>query len=149
MAEVIFKGFFEALAGGDLEGTPDIRLMLVMSDFTGEAEEDAVNLSDITDLDEFDGVGYSRVDCDDVVVGYDDDTDEWTIDMADAVFGDPVAPGTDDIHGCIVYLHVDGDPDNDVALGFTDQGGFGVNANNGSLSLIIPAGGLLYVKQAA
>jgi hypothetical protein len=150
MAAVIYKGFYTALQAGDLAGTPDIRCLLTMGSTTCETEEygDIVNLSDFTDIDEFDGVGYTQLDCASVTFAYVDADDEMQLDFADGSFGDPVAPGSDDISGMLVYLCVDGDPDNDIALGWTDQGGFGVNASNGSLDLTLPATGLMFVRQA-
>lgn len=145
---MIFKGFYEALQAGDLAGTPDVRVKLTMGDTTCDTEEDSVNLSDFTDIDEFDGVGYTEIDAASVTFAYVDADDEMQLDFADGDFGDPVAPGSDDISGMLVYLYVDGDPDNDVALGWTDQGGFGVNAANGALSLTLPAAGLMFARSA-
>lgn len=146
MADVIYKGFYEALEQGLLEGTPDVRCLLFMSGFTADA--DAVNLADVT-LDEFDGSGYSRIDCANVVAGYVDADDEWQLDFDDDDFGEPVGPGSDDIEGMAVYLYVDGTAANDVLLASTTTGGFGVNANNGALNLTLPADGLLFVRQSA
>jgi hypothetical protein len=145
---VLFKGFYTALEAGSL-ASPDIRHMLVMSSFSGETEEDAVTLSDITTLDEFDGIGYAQLDAASVTTGYVDADDEWQLDHADGDFGTDVAPGSDDIYGMLTYLYVDGDPANDIVLGFTKDGGFGVNANNGALTLTLPAGGLLFIRAAA
>lgn len=148
MASVVFRGFYDALAAGDLAGTPDIRIRLVMGGFSGASEGDAVNVADITTLDEFDGVGYTELDCAAVTTGYDTGDDEWQMDFTDGSFGNPVSPGSDDILGLFVYLFVDGTDANDVALGFTSDGGFGVNANNGELSLTLPASGLMFVRAA-
>jgi len=145
---VIYRGFYDALAAGDLETTPDIRVKLVMTATTCGTEEDAVNLADFTTIDEFDGVGYVELDCASVVTGYDATADEWQLDFADDDFGDPVAPGSDVIEGMLVYLWVDGTDANDIALGFTTDGGFGVNANNGALDLAVPADGLMFARSA-
>lgn len=147
MSEVLFQGYYKALREGSLDGTPDVRHMLVMSGFTGETEEDSINLADVSDLDEFDGLGYTRYDPSNVALAYDatdnadylDHDDEGT----DDAFGDPVAPGSDDVYGMVTYLHVDGTDANDIILGFTDTGGFGVNAANGKLDLKLPTKGLL------
>jgi hypothetical protein len=146
MADQLYKGFYQALEQGLLEGAPDIRVRLFMSGFT--ADEDCVNVSDAADLDEFDGVGYAEIDAANVVAGYVDGSDEWQLDFDDDLFGDPVAPGSDDIEGMYVVLNVDGDPDNDILLGSTTTGGFGVNASNGALNLTLPASGLMFVRQA-
>lgn len=146
MADQIFKGFYQALEAGLLDGSPDIRVGLAMSGFTADA--DSVHEDDATDLDEFDGVGYSRLDAANVVAGYVDADDEWQLDFDDDEFGDPVAAGSGTIEGLFVILHVDGDPANDYLLGYTDTGAFGVNANNGPLALTLPTGGLMFVRQA-
>lgn len=147
MATVIYKGFYDSLEAGDL-AAPDIRILLVMSATTCDTEEDAVNLADFTTLDEFDGVGYSRLDCASVTTGYNATDDEWQLDCASGSFGDPVAPGSDVIQAMVVYLHVDGTAANDVALAYSSDGGFGVNANNGDLALTVPAAGLMFARTA-
>lgn len=147
MAAVIYQGFYQALEAGSL-ASPDIRILLVMSATTCDTENDAVNLADFTALDEFDGVGYVRLDCAAVTTGYDTGDDEWQLDFTDGSFGNPVAPGSDVIQGMVVYLHVDGTAANDIALGYTDSGGFGVNAANGDLALTLPATGLMFARAA-
>ena len=84
-----------------------------------------------------------------VTTGYVDADDEWQLDFTDAVFGDPVAPGSEVIAGLFVYLYVDGTAANDIILASTTTGGFGVNANNGSVTLTLPLAGLLFGRQAA
>jgi len=152
MATVVFKGLYDSLVGGSLSGTPDLRVLLVMAGFTGATEEDSVNLVDITTLDEFDGLGYVRLDCAGVSVAYDATNNRYAIDFTNGVgneFGDPVAPGTGVIAGLVLYLYVDGTAANDVILLFTDQGAVaGVNAANGPLGLTLPADGLVFVQAA-
>ncbi len=148
MTTLIHAGFYEALAGGLLDSTPDIRVLLVMPGTTCDTEEDAVNLADFTTIDEFDGVGYGRLVCASVTTGYDTTDNEWQLDFADGDFGNPVAPGSDVIQGMLVYLYVDGTDANDMALGYYDGGGFGVNANNGALDLTLPVSGLMFVRAA-
>lgn len=148
MASVIFQGFYDALAAGDLETTPDVRIKLVMPSTTCDVDEDAVNLADFSAIDEFDGIGYAELNCASVATGYDATDDEWQLDFDDGNFGNPVAPGSDVIQGMLVYLYVDGTDANDVALAYSDAGGFGVNANNGELALTLPASGLMFVRSA-
>jgi hypothetical protein len=148
MATLIFKGFYDALAGGLLETTPDVRVLLVMPGTTCDTEEDAAVLADFTAVDEFDGVGYARLNLAGVTTGYDATDDEWQLLATSGDFGNPVAPGSDVIQGMVVYLHVDGTAANDVPLGYSSDGGFGVNANNGALDLTIPANGLMFNRSA-
>jgi hypothetical protein len=149
MAELIHKGFFEALLAGDLTGAPDVRCRLVMSATTCDTESLAHHLDDFTTIDEFDGVGYTELDAASVTCAYVDGDLEIQLNFTDpASFGDPVAPGSDIIQGMLVYLYVDGTTPNDVALAYTDQGGFGGNAANGSVTLTLATEGLLFVRQA-
>lgn len=145
MADVLYKGFYTALEQGLLEGSPDIRAFLFMSGFSFDA--DAVNIADGT-MDEFDGAGYAQLDCAGVAVGYSDADDEWQLDFDDGDFGDPVAAGSEAIAGMGLKLYVDGTDANDIILASTTTGGFGVNANNGPLSITLPAGGPLYIAGA-
>jgi hypothetical protein len=152
MATTIFAGFFDDLLAGDAGGAPDLRCHLVMSGFSGQSEEDAVHVADLTALDEFDGLGYTALDCADVSVAYDAAADEVRVTFdsgAGDEFGDPVAPGSDVIAGMVVLRHVDGTPANDVLWVYTSDGGFGVNAANGPVGLSLPAAGLLLVRPAA
>jgi hypothetical protein len=141
---MIFQGFYTlGLAPGD---TPDLRVLIVMSGFTGEAEEDAIHLADITTLDEFDGIGYSHLDCAGVVVAYDTAADELQVTFDNGAgdeFGDPMAPGSDLPYG---FLLVAGDPATPatcVVVAFTADGA-GIQSNNGPLGFTLPAGGWLY-----
>jgi hypothetical protein len=143
---MMFQGFYQALAEGLLDGSPDVRLILTMSGFT--ADKDAIHLEDVT-LDEFDGLNYVRIDCANVTSGYDETDDEWQLHADSDSFGEDVAPGSDIIEGMVAYLHVDGTEANDMILGRTTEGGFGVNAANGDLSLTVPASGLLFDRDAA
>ncbi|MGB8248634.1 MAG: hypothetical protein WCE98_11550 [Chlorobium sp.] len=147
MADVIYKGFYQALEAGQL-ANPDIRLALFMSGFS--YDPDSVHLSDGA-LDEFDGAGYSRHDAQDVTTGYVDGSNEWQLSFDSGTggeFGDPVAAGSEAVAGLVAYLHIDGTAANDIILASTTTGGFGVNANNGPLSLTLPADGLLFARAA-
>ena len=150
MADTIFRGFYQALEAGLLTGSPDVRVKLVMGSFSGEAEEDAVH---VVGPHQRRRVRRPRLRRARLRGRHGRAT--WMPRTSgasafdDADFGDPVAPGSDVIKGLLAILHVDGDPAHDYVLGFTDAGGFGVNANNGPLSLALPAAGLLFVRQAA
>lgn len=149
MADVIFGGFWTALLAGNLSGSPDLRCHLLMSANTCVAEPDAVNVADITTLDEFDGLGYAALDCASVTVAYVDAADEVQIDFADGSFGALVAAGSDVIQGMLVKLYVDGTTVNDVVLGYTEGGsGFGANAVGGPVTITLGASGLIFGRQA-
>lgn len=151
MGDVIYQGMHYALVEGLLAGSPDIRLMLVMSGFTGETEEDAINLADISTLDEFDGIGYLQIDCANVDFSYDAADDEYQLTFDPAEFNagaGSVAAGSDDAMGMVVYLYVDGTDANDIILGYTDAGGFPLNGTGTAITYTPHADGLLYTAAA-
>ena len=154
MADVIYQGGMKALTEGLLDGAPDIRLMLVMSAFTGVSgggEEDSINLADFGVIDEFDGLGYLQIDCASVTNTYDATANEFQLTFDAAEWNAPagtVAPGSDDAIGILVKLYVDGTDANDIAVGFTDTGGFPFNAANGTLSYTPHVDGMIYLKAA-
>lgn len=148
MASQIFKGGLDDLKNGDLDGTPDLRIMLSMGGHSFFSDDPGlvVNVDDITTQDEFDGLGYTELDAAGVVWSFDATADEWRLTFTDGddVFGDPVAPGAGNIAALLVKRYVDGTDANDIAIGATSDGGFGVNTANGKLGLTLPAEGLLF-----
>lgn len=153
MADIIFKGGYDALVQGLLDGAPDIRLALVMSGFTGATagQEDSVNVADLTDLDEFDGFGYQRLDAENVSFAYDATENEYQLTFDPGEFnadGETVTPGSDDAIGIVVILNVDGTDANDMLIGFTDSGGFPFNGANTVIQYTPHADGMLVLRAA-
>jgi len=153
MGDTIYQGGYKALVDGDLAGAPDIRLALVMSSFSGDgAEEDSINVADFGTLDEFDGIGYQRLDAENVTFAYDATEDEYQLVFDAGEFnasGGTVTPGSDDAIGILVILNVDGTAANDMAIGFTDSGGFPLNGANTVIAYTPHADGMLVLRQAA
>lgn len=150
MADIIFRGWHEAQVAGLLTATPDIQLALVMGSFSGASEEDAVNVDDITTLDEFDGIGYQRID-QTAAYAYDATADEMRLTLADDQFNvaaGSVSPGSDDAIGILVILVVDGTPANDYALAYTTSGGFPINGSNTAIDFTAPVNGLIFQRAA-
>jgi len=149
MADLIFQGGFKALADGLLSGSPDIRLWLVMSSFSGASELTAVNVADLSVVDEFDGLGYERIDCQNVSFAYDSAENEYQLTFDADEFnadGGTVTPGSDDAAGILVVLYVDGTDANDYVIGFTDSGGFPVTGANTSIQYTPHADGLIALR---
>jgi len=149
MSDQLYKGGYDALVGGLLEGSPDVRLKLVMSGFSFDADD--VNLADGT-VDEFDGIGYLEIDCANVAFAYDADADEYQLTFDADEFnlsGGSVTPGSDDAIGILVYLYVDGTPANDMLIGFTDSGGFPFNGANTEIVYTPHPDGMLVLRAAA
>lgn len=154
MGDVIYGGGQKALVEGLLVTGADIRLLLVAEDFTGTdagIEEDAINLDDFTTLDEFGGAGYQEIVGASVVMAYDATANEYRLTLDADEFnasGGTVAPGVRDAIGILVKLYVDGTDANDIAVGFTDSGGFPLNGVNTAITYTPPTDGLLYLKAA-
>jgi len=152
VANKIFKGGLDSLKDGSLDGTPDLRIMIVMTAFSGLTDGDVVNPADITTIDEFDGVGYVAYDAAGVAWSWDTGSGEWRLTFTNGAgneFGDPVTVGSDTFFGILVKLNVDGTDANDIAVGFYgDGGGIGGNANSGPVGITLPAAGLVFHREA-
>lgn len=146
MPDIFFQGGHEALRDGSLVTGCNLRLKIVMSAFSGETEEDSVNLADLSAIDEFDGIGYAERDlAASVTVAYDATDDVLVIDAADGVFtaAGTCAPGSDDFYGLLGYLWVDGTDANDELIFF--KSGLSGNANNGEINHAVHPDGLVRV----
>jgi len=151
MSDVIYQGWHYAQEQGLLTDGADVRLMLVMGGFTGATEQSAINLADITDLDEFDGLGYQQVDCANVTWTYDATAHEMRLDFDNDEFnaaGGTVTPGSADAVGVVAYLYVDGTDANDIILGFHDPASFPFNGANSAINATVPTDGFMYAEQA-
>jgi hypothetical protein len=150
MADVIYKGGMDAMKQGLLDPTPDLRVILVMTDTSVDTEEETTTMAGFTDIDEFDGVGYVEI-VEATSWAYDSASDEWRLDFADAKFNVPpgtVAPATRDAQGMLLYLWVDGTDANDIPIAYTDSGGFPFNAANGDIDLTVHANGFAFLRAA-
>lgn len=151
MGDIIFQGGKLALVTGLLASGCDLRGMLVMGDFTGAAEEDAINLADITTIDEYDGTGYQQLDCASTTLAYDATSNEYRLDFEDGYFNasddaGTVDAGSDDWIGILWKLYVDGTDANDIAVAFEDIGaGIGVGT---AVAYTTHVNGLLYLGDA-
>lgn len=144
-----YTGAKEKIAKGDLdwdEGILDARVLLVMTNTTADTDQDALTLSGITTLDEYDGTGYSRAALASQSVVRDDPNDRAELTATSPIsFGATVAAGTRQAQGAVVYAHVDGTPGNDWPIAFIDTGGFPVDGGGGPFQININAEGLLQV----
>lgn len=155
MSNIEFQGVMYALVNGLLVDDADVRGKLVMSGFSGgdTDQEDAINLADLTTVDEFDGTGYQELDCENVTMAYDATADEYQLNFDAGEFNGPgstVSAGSDDFIGIIWYLYVDGTEANDIILTFTDDGtGFPGNGVGTALTYTPATDGPIYLGKAA
>jgi len=60
-----------------------------------------------------------------------------------------VAAGSDDAMGMVIKLNVDGTEANDIALGYTDAGGFPITGIGTAINYTPSADGLIFTRAAA
>lgn len=142
-----YTGAKERLAKANLdwdEGSGDVRLLLAMTNTTADTDQDALTLSGIGTLDEYDGAGYARAVLAGQSVVRDDANNRAEMTATSPVsFGATVAAGTRSAAGSVVYMHVDGTAANDWPIAWIDTGGFPINGGGGPFQIAINAEGLL------
>lgn len=126
----------------DLDGTHDIRAMLVMTNTTADTDQDVANIADIGTLDEYDGSGYGRATLASETVNEDAANNRAEFDVADFNFGTTVAAGTRQAAGMVIYRHVTNDADA-LLLAYIDTGGFPVAGGGGAFAVTVNAEGLV------
>lgn len=140
-----YTGAPERLAKADLdfdEAGHDIRALLVMSNSTADTDRDALTLSAIGTLDEYDGAGYSRQALASQSVVRDDANNRAELMATSPIeFGATVAAGTRQAIGTLIYRHVDGTAANDQPIMFIDSGGFPIAGGGGPFRVAINAEG--------
>jgi len=149
MTLMVQQGFFEDLAAGAVTSGADVRGMLVMTNTTCDTEQNMSNLSDFTDIDEADGVGYVQDAITNVTVTWDavnfrleidgDNLDFTTAGTLDAC--------TRSLAGIQWFRYVDGTLANDVPWFFSDSGGFPKTPAGGGATATIDTEGLLQIEQ--
>jgi len=77
MGFVIHRGFHDDLAAGNVTGSADLRIILVMSNTTCDTETGAQTMSDFTTIDECDGAGYAELDLAGVTSAWDASGWRW------------------------------------------------------------------------
>lgn len=128
----------------DLDGTHDIRALLVMTNTTADTDQDVANIADIGTLDEYDGAGYSRATFTGETIADDAANNRAEFDVADFNFGTTVAAGTRSAAGMVVYRHVTNDADA-ILIAYIDTGGFPVAGGGGAFNVVVNAEGLLQI----
>lgn len=145
MAQAVYQGFFNDLESGAVADGADLRCLGTMSDTTIDTEYTAQVLSDFTDIDEMDCVGYSQADLANVVVSYVTDQkvkidcDDFNLDGG----ADIVQTCTRNVTRLLFYRYVSGAAAADVPwfsidIGpFTPAGGpFDVTVDTTGLAII-------------
>lgn len=150
MADVLCRGYHDARDAGLIQDAAVVRLAIVMTGFTIDAE--AQHPDDTTlSIYEYDGAGYSQHTCASVTWQWSAADDEMQLDCADDAdaFGATVAAASDPPIGVLVILQVGGSPSAsaDWVLGYQDSGSYG-QGNGGALGLTVPTGGFLFSEQA-
>jgi hypothetical protein len=143
MADFWYTPAKQKLAKADLDfDTMDLRLKLCMSNTTAGTDQDAALLSNITTIDQYDGVGYTDLDAAGITVTEDDLNNRSEIHINAGTFGATVAAGTRNIVGILYLKYVDG-AGNDLPIAWKDVTPF--NGNGGAINFTENAEGVLQV----
>jgi hypothetical protein len=127
--------------------TGDVRAALLMSNTTGDTDEDATFIADIGTLDEYDGASYARVALSGESFAVDTTNDRFKFDATDFAFS-TLGVGTRQAVGLLIYLHVSNDSDSKPLI-YIDGTGFPFDGNGADVNFTIHADGLAYVANAA
>lgn len=125
----------------DFDAPGDFRIILVMTNTTGDTDQDAEFVGDITTLDECDGANYVRKALANEVVTDDAPNNRGEFD-ADNITWTALGAGTRQNAGMILYRHVTNDADSPV-IAYIDTGGFPFSGNGGDVSVAWNAEGIL------
>lgn len=114
--------------------TADVRIKLAMTNHTCIVDRaTAQYLQDITDVDEYDGGGYTEITATGVALSLDAADLRIELHVDQDSWGSAVAQGTRQAGGYLVYEYVDGVAD--PLLGFSDEGGFPLDGAGGPFTL--------------
>lgn len=139
----VYTGAKEKVLKADLDfDTIDARIILVMSDTTADTDQDALTLSGIGTLDEYDGATYARITCTAETVTRDDANNRAEFDVGDFSWA-TLGAGTRQAVGMVLYRHVDGTAANDIPIAYIDSGGFPFSGNGGAVNVTVNAEGIL------
>ncbi len=144
MADFVYTNAKRMLLAGELDlASDDIRVRLLMSNTTADADEDAITLSNFGVLGEFNGTGYSfggvALTTKAVAADNGNNRSEFTAD--DTTFSN-INNGTSNIQAALIYKFVDGTTINDIPIAYVDSGGFPKTANGSNLVLNWDADGI-------
>lgn len=110
----------------------DIRGLLVMTDTTVNAEEDASFIDEFTTLDEFDDASYDRVALANNAIDKDEPNDRAEFSADNLDFG-ALDDGTREIQGAVIFKFVTDDTDS-VPIAYIE---FAAPFNPGGLGVVI------------
>lgn len=125
------------------EAGADIRVILVMTNTTGDTDQDAQYVGNITTLDEMDGANYARQALANQAVNEDAANNRAEFDADDPTFAS-LGAGTRQVAGAIYYRHVTNDADSPL-IAYVDSGGFPFAANGGNVTIQHNAEGIVQI----
>jgi hypothetical protein len=141
MAKFWFTKTLEAAIKGDLDlSGADLRIKLCMANNTCVTDRaTAVYLDDITDIDEYDGTGYTEITCAGLAISTDGAVPQVEVKVNSGSWGSAVGAGTRNAVGYLVYQRIGSDPSANPVLGYSTEGGFPLNGSGGPFTLTADA----------
>jgi hypothetical protein len=137
---------YQALRGGIVLQTDDVRVLLVMANSTADTDRTAQTIAGITTLDECDAVGYTSggVALTGEAVARDGTGHRGFFDAADASFAN-LAAGTRQIKGMLLYIWK-GSLNASVPIAWFDTPGFPFWGNGSTMTVQWNASGILQIS---
>lgn len=112
----------------------DLRVKMVMTNNTCVADRATARyLSDIGNVDEYNGTGYTEITCTGESLAIDAAVPQVELKVDPGSWGSNVGIGTRKAAGYLVYQRVDGV--NDPVLGYSTEGGFPLDGAGGPFTL--------------
>jgi hypothetical protein len=118
-------------AGINLTTASSIRLALLSTNTTADTTEDALTLSGIATLDEFNGANYARKTLTGLTMTRDDPNNRGEFSFADVVFT-ALGAGARDVQGALIFKFVTNDADS-IPIVWVEFTPF--NGNGGDVTL--------------
>ena len=126
--------------------TGDVRAALLMSNTTGDTDEDAAFIADIGTLDEYDGASYARVALTGEAWAAVTATDRFKFSADPIVFA-TLGAGTRQCVGLLIFLFVTNDADSKPLM-YIDGTGFPFDGNGANVTFTPHADGVMYTRNA-
>ena len=149
MASLVYNNAMLDSVTGDLdlaEGQDDIRVALLMTNTTGDTDEESANVAAIGTLDEMDGANYARKTLASQAVAIDTSNDRVEFDFEDLTWSS-LGNGTRDVQGMLVLQHNTNDSDS-IPIVFVE---FSSNQSPGGsdFTVTMDAEGVLQIAQGS
>jgi len=140
MAAFMYDPAKSLLMKAALDLSASIKVLIVMTDTTSDAERTVATLDEFTTLDEYDGSNYAPQTLSSTTIS-EDDTNHRALFQADNALFESLGPGTRRAQAVIVYQHVT-DHSDSIPIAYIEPDGVPLDGDNDDLLLQWDADGV-------